>query len=73
MAVLRTLVARRRFGPQTPWRPLRGTLASGLGLGNVSLAWPAVARLLAYSRICHEYSSLFIIVINLILVFALMR
>ena len=36
MAVLRSLVARRQFGPRARWRPLRGTLASGLGLGGVS-------------------------------------
>ena len=43
----------------------------------MSLAWPAVVQLLvffitlAYSRISHEYSSLFIIVINLIFMFSL--
>ena len=59
-------------GPQTQWWPLRKTLTSGLGLDDMSLAWPAVVqvlvfRTLAYRRISHEYSSLFIIVINLIL------
>ena len=39
----------------------------------MSLAWPAVVQLLVfiYSRISHEYSSLFIIVINLIFMFSL--
>ena len=53
----------------------RKAFAGGLGLGGVSLAWPAVVQLwvfsLAYSRISHECSSLFIIVINLIFVFSL--
>ena len=48
MTVLRSLVARRRFGPRTRWQPLLGTLASGLGLGGVSLAWSAVVRLLVF-------------------------
>ena len=61
---------------QTQWRPLRETLTSGLGLDDMSLAWPAVVQLfvsftLAYSRISHEYSSLFIIVINLNFMFLL--
>ena len=45
-------------------------------LFDVALAWPAVVHLLvssalAHSRIGHEYSSLFIVVINLILMFSL--
>ena len=40
--------ARRRFGPQTQWRPLRKTLTSGLGLDNMSLVWPAVVQLLVF-------------------------
>ena len=41
-------------------RLLRKTLTSGLGLDDMSLAWPAVVHLLvfinlAYSRISHEY------------------
>ena len=41
-----------------------------------TLAWPAVVQYwfsftLTYSRISHEYSSLFIIVINLIFMFSL--
>ena len=56
-------------------RSLRKTLTSGLGLDDMSLAWPAVVHFwfsftLAYSRISH-YSSLFIIVINLIFIFSL--
>ena len=39
---------RRRFGPQTQWRPLRKTLTSGLGLDDMSLAWPAVVQLLVF-------------------------
>ena len=38
VAVLRSLVAWRRFGPRARWRPLRRALASGLGLGGVSFA-----------------------------------
>ena len=42
----------------------------------MSLAWPAVVQLLVFiysgiSRMSHEYSSLFIIVINLIFMFSL--
>ena len=75
MAMLHSLIARRRFGPQTQCRPLRKTLTSELGLDDMSLAWPAVVQLLvfitlAYSRFSHEYSSLFIIVINLIFMFS---
>ena len=47
-----------------------------LGLDDMSLAWPAVVQLLVFvysgiSRISHEYSSLFIIVINWIFMFSL--
>ena len=38
MAMRHSLIARRRFGPQTQWRPLRKTLTSGLGLDDMSLA-----------------------------------
>ena len=48
MTVLHSLIARRRFGPQTQWRPLRKTLASGLGLDDVSLPWPAVVQLFVF-------------------------
>ena len=48
MAVLRSLVARRRFGPRARWRPFRKTLTSGLGLDDMSLAWPAVDQLLVF-------------------------
>ena len=48
MARLHSLIARRRFGPQTQWRPLRKTLTSGLGLDDMSLAWPAVVQLLVF-------------------------
>ena len=34
--------------PGLQWRPLRGALTSGLGLGGVSLAWPAVVQLLVF-------------------------
>ena len=48
---------------------LRKILTSGLGLDDMSLAWPAVVQLLifvysGYSRISHEYSFLFVIVIK---------
>ena len=35
MAMLHSLIARRRFGPQTQWQPLRKTLTSRFGLGDV--------------------------------------
>ena len=73
-AMLHSLITRRRFGPQTQWRPLCKTLTSGLGLDDMSLAWPAVVQLLVFiysgiSRNSHTYSSLFVIVINLIFMF----
>ena len=43
--MLHSLIARRRFGPQTQWRPLRKTLTSVLGRDDMSLAWPAVVQL----------------------------
>ena len=46
--MLHSIIARRRFGPQTQWRPLRKTLTSGLGLDDMSLAWPAVIQLLVF-------------------------
>ena len=47
------------------------TLTSVLGLDDMSLAWSAVVQLLVFiysgtQQNCHEYSSLFIIVINLL-------
>ena len=45
---------------------------STLTIDDMSLAWPALVQLLlVHSRISHEYSSLFIIVINLIFMFSL--
>ena len=40
--------ARRWFGPQTQWRPLRKTFTSELGLDDLSLAWSAVVQLVAF-------------------------
>ena len=60
VAVLRSLIARRRFGPRARWRPLRGILTSGVGLDN-----------LACSGVGQECSSLFIIVIGLVFMFSL--
>ena len=76
MAMLHSLIARRRFGPQTQWRSLRKTLTSGLGLDDWSLAWPAVVQLFVFicsviHTISYEYYSLFIIVMNLIFMFSL--
>ena len=48
MAMLHSLIARRRFGPQTQCRPLRKTLTSGLRLDDMSLALPAVVQLLVF-------------------------
>ena len=48
MAMLHSLIARRRFGPQTQWWPLRKILTSGLGLDDMFLAWPAVVQLLVF-------------------------
>ena len=74
MAMLHPLIAWRRLRLQTQWRPLCKTLTSGLGLDDMSLAWDAVVQLLIFiysgiNRISHEYSSLFIIVINWFLYF----
>ena len=60
----------------TLWRPLRKTLTSGLGLTICLWLGPPwfnywFSYTLAYSTISHEYSSLFIIVINLIFMFSL--
>ena len=42
-----------------------------LMIDDMSLAWPALVQLLlVHSRISHEYSSLLIIVIHLILMFS---
>ena len=68
--------ARRRFKPQTYWRSLRKT--SGLGLDDMSLASPPwfnywFSFTLSHTRISHEYSSLFIILMDsTFYVFALM-
>ena len=76
MAMLHSLIARQRFGPQTQWRPLRKTLTSGWGFTICLWLGPPwfnywFSFTLAYTRISHEYSSLFIIVINLIFMFSL--
>ena len=42
---LYSLIARRRVGPQTQWRPLHKAFTSGLGLDAISLAWPPVVQL----------------------------
>ena len=68
---IHSLIVRLRFGPQTQWRPFRKSSTSGLGLDDLSSAWPPwfnywFSFTLSYSRISHEYSSLFIIVMNLI-------
>ena len=46
--MLYSLIARRWFGPQTQWRPLRKAFTSGLGLDALSLAWPAVVQLVIF-------------------------
>ena len=76
MAILHSLIARRWFGPQTQWRSLRKTLTSGFGLSICLWLGPPWFNYwflftLAYSRISHEYSPLFIIVINLNFMFSL--
>ena len=43
-----SLFTRRQFRPQIQWWPLRKTLTSGLGLDDMSLAWPAVLQLLVF-------------------------
>ena len=46
MTMLHSLIARRRFGPQTQWRPLhKAFFTNGLVLDDLSLAWPAVIKL----------------------------
>ena len=53
MAMFYFLIARWRFGPQTQWRPLRKTLASGLRLDDMSLAWPAVGSAIGFHLLWH--------------------
>ena len=53
MAMLHSLIARRRFGPQTQWRPLRKTLTSGLGLDDMSLAWPPRGSTIGFHLLWH--------------------
>ena len=45
MTMLHSWIARQWFGPQTQWRPLHKALTSGLGLDDLSVAWPAVVEL----------------------------
>ena len=64
MAMLHSVVARRRFGPQTQCRPFRKLLTRGFELDDMSgLARRGSAIgfsfTLAHSRISHEYSSFF--------------
>ena len=76
MAMLHSLIVRRRFGPHTQCRPLRKTLTSDMGLTICLWLGPPWFNYLflftlAYSRISHEYMSLFLTVINLIFMFSL--
>ena len=43
-----SFIARRRFGPQTQWRPVHKALTSGLGPDAMSLAWSAVVQLVVF-------------------------
>ena len=45
LAMLLSLIARRRVGPQTQWRPRHKAFINGLGLYAVSLAWSTVVQL----------------------------
>ena len=45
IAMLHSLIARRRVGPHTQWRPRHKAFTSRLGLDAISLAWPAVVQL----------------------------
>ena len=47
ISMLHSLIARRRVGPQTQWRPRHKALTSGLGLDAMSLFWPTVVQLVA--------------------------
>ena len=51
--MLHSLIARRRFGPQTQWWPLRKTLTSGLGLDNMSLAWRGRGSTIGFHLLWH--------------------
>ena len=44
-AMLHSLIARRRVGPQTQLRTRHKAFTSGLGLDAMSLAWPTVVQL----------------------------
>ena len=48
IALLHSLIAWRRVGPQTQWRPRHKTFASGLRLDAMSLAWPTVVQLMVF-------------------------
>ena len=63
--MLHSLIARRRVGPQTQWRPRHKAFTSGLGLDAMSLAWLIVVQLVVFFNsglqwgIIQEYLSLF--------------
>ena len=44
IAMLHSLIARRRIGPQTQWRPRHKAFTSGLGLDAVYLTWSTVVQ-----------------------------
>ena len=44
-SMLHSLIARRRVGPQTQWRPRHKAFTSGLGPDAMSLACPTVVQL----------------------------
>ena len=48
IATLSSLIARRRFGPQTHWRPHHKALISDMGPGAMSWACTAVFQLLVF-------------------------
>ena len=73
MAMLHSLIAQQPFGYQ--WRPLLKTLTSGLGLDDLSFAWPTVVQLLVFIYSVTQQNKprvlVFIIVMNLIFMFSL--
>ena len=75
IAMLHSLIARRRVGPRTQWRPRHIAFTSGLGLDAMSLAWHTVVQLVVSFNsglqwgISQEYSFFVSLVIDLILCF----
>ena len=58
--MLYSLIARRRLGPQTQWRPLPKAFTSGFRLDALSLSWPAVVKLLGFFNSGFKFSQAYL-------------